>query len=67
MMVVVYLWPKVSRPVRLGVGLPFGAHDQILFPYPFFSDNPSGRIGPGIYSASNRNEQQKQTNNVSVE
>jgi hypothetical protein len=24
------LWPTVSRPVSLGVGPPFGAHDQIL-------------------------------------
>jgi hypothetical protein len=23
--------PTVSRPVRLGIGLSFGAHDQILF------------------------------------
>jgi hypothetical protein len=27
------LWPTVSRPIRLGVGHPFGTHDQIfLFP-----------------------------------
>jgi hypothetical protein len=32
------LWPTVSRPVRLVIGLPFGAHDQILS-FPFFSDN----------------------------
>jgi hypothetical protein len=28
----------VSRPVRLCIGLPFGAHDQILS-LSFFSDN----------------------------
>jgi hypothetical protein len=27
--------PTVSRPIRLGVGHPFGAHDQILL-FPFF-------------------------------
>jgi hypothetical protein len=27
------LWPTVSQPVRLGIGLPFGAHDQILSLY----------------------------------
>jgi hypothetical protein len=31
------LRPMVSRPVRPGIGLPFGAHDQILS-FPFFSD-----------------------------
>jgi hypothetical protein len=25
------LWPTVSRPIRLGVGHPFGTHDQIFF------------------------------------
>jgi hypothetical protein len=29
------LWPTVSRPIRIGVGHPFGAHDQI-FLFPFF-------------------------------
>jgi hypothetical protein len=29
------LWPTVSRSVRLGVGHPFGAYDQILL-FPFF-------------------------------
>jgi hypothetical protein len=29
--------------------------------------NLSGRIGPGVYSDSNRNEHQKQDSNVSVE
>jgi hypothetical protein len=29
------LWPTVSRPIRLGVGHPFGALDQILL-FPFF-------------------------------
>jgi hypothetical protein len=29
------LWPTVNRPIRLGVGHPFGAHDQI-FIFPFF-------------------------------
>jgi hypothetical protein len=29
------LWPKVSRPIRLGVGRPFEVHDQLLF-FPFF-------------------------------
>jgi hypothetical protein len=29
------LWPTVSRPIRLCVRHPFGAHDQI-FPFPFF-------------------------------
>jgi hypothetical protein len=28
-------WPTVSRPMRLGVGHPFGTHDQILV-FPFF-------------------------------
>jgi hypothetical protein len=29
----VMLWPTVSRPIRIGVGLPFEAHEQIfLFP-----------------------------------
>jgi hypothetical protein len=29
------MWPTVSRPIRLGVGHPFGVHDQI-FLFPFF-------------------------------
>jgi hypothetical protein len=29
------LWPTVSRPISLGVGHPFGAHDEILL-FPFF-------------------------------
>jgi hypothetical protein len=29
------VWPTVSRPIRLGVGHAFGAHDQI-FLFPFF-------------------------------
>jgi hypothetical protein len=29
------LWPTINRPIRLGVGHPFGAHDQI-FLFPFF-------------------------------
>jgi hypothetical protein len=29
------LWPTVSRPIHLGVGHPFGTHDQI-FLFPFF-------------------------------
>jgi hypothetical protein len=31
------LRPTVSRPVRPAIGLPFGAHDQILS-FPFYSD-----------------------------
>jgi hypothetical protein len=30
------LRPTVSRPVRLGIGPPFGAHDQMLSFSPFF-------------------------------
>jgi hypothetical protein len=33
--VVLMLWPMVSRPIHLGVGQIFGAHDQI-FLFPFF-------------------------------
>jgi hypothetical protein len=29
--------------------------------------NPSGALGSGVYSASNRNEYQKQKNNISEE
>jgi hypothetical protein len=29
------LWPTASQPVRLGIGLPFGPHDQILSSFPF--------------------------------
>jgi hypothetical protein len=31
-----FLRPTDSRPVRLGIGPPFGAHDQIYLSLPFF-------------------------------
>jgi hypothetical protein len=34
-----FLRPTVSRPVRLGIGSPFGTLDEILSSSSFFSDN----------------------------
>jgi hypothetical protein len=38
------LGPTVSRPIRLGVGHPFGAHDQIVL-FPFAGHCFSLRLG----------------------
>jgi hypothetical protein len=40
------LWPTVRRPIRLGVGHPFGAHDQI-FIFIFFCMS-YGKVEPGL-------------------
>jgi hypothetical protein len=34
-----FLWPTDSRPVRLGIGPPFGANDQIYISLLFWTDN----------------------------
>jgi hypothetical protein len=53
------LRPKVSRPFRLGIGLPFGAHDQILS-FPFFSDNCFNVLPVGRCNKESRFRKEKQ-------
>jgi hypothetical protein len=48
---------KALRYIPEGRGLDTQWGDFLNLP------NPSGRIGPGVYSASNRNEYQKHKNN----